>query len=248
VLVAGWLADALARKDRDVEAGIEAHESGRHDAALEHFDAAQDRLGQRPEIDFDRGLAELARGRHEEAIAAFERAFLTDELGVRASAAYQLGNIAFDSEDWDAAIARYTECLEAFPEHQNAKWNLELALQHKRETEQQQDRDGSQDESQESATDETPSGTGQDEESTGTQTDDEGSREADGAGRSGTSDAPEDTDQGQEPEPDEPSVQEEAPAPMDELDIEQALEQLDAEDDFRFGKPYGRVRRPDKDW
>ncbi|MBL8948815.1 MAG: tetratricopeptide repeat protein, partial [Myxococcales bacterium] len=139
VLLAGWLADKLASTDADVEAGIDAYEAGDHDGALGHYDRAVERLGERPEISFDRGLALLAKGELEPARTAFERASEADDTEVRASALYELGNLALDAEDFDGAIARYIDCLKARPDHENAKWNLELALLRKQKKEEEQE-------------------------------------------------------------------------------------------------------------
>ena len=145
VLVAGFLADLLASTDPDVEAGIDAYEAGDHDAALAAFDAAIERLGDRPELAFDRGLALLGKGDTEGARAAFQRATEADTSDVRASALYELGNLELDAEAWDAAIERYTECLKANPEHFSAKWNLELAQKRKEEKEEEDESSSSED-------------------------------------------------------------------------------------------------------
>jgi Ca-activated chloride channel family protein len=142
-LVAGWLADRFASTDRDVEAGIAAYESGEHDTALQHFDAAIARLGERPEIAFDRGLALLAKGDTQAAKGVFERATESEDAKVRSSAAYELGNLALDAEDFDGAIGHYVECLKAMPEHEHAKWNLELALLRKQKKEEEEQDQGS---------------------------------------------------------------------------------------------------------
>ncbi|MEM7152607.1 MAG: tetratricopeptide repeat protein [Myxococcota bacterium] len=145
LVVAGWLADQLARPDRDVEAGIEAYEADELDTALEHFEAAIARHGDQPELSYDRGLVRLAQGEPDEARRAFERASETEDLEVRASAFYERGNVAFDIEDWDGAIEAYIECLKARPDHSNAKWNLELALQRKQEQEDEQENEDEDD-------------------------------------------------------------------------------------------------------
>jgi len=248
LLVAGWLADALASRDADVEAGIEAYEAGRLQEALDHFTAAQERLGERPEIHFDRGLALLGRGEDEEARTAFLRASEAEDASIRSSAHYQLGNMAFEKEDWDGAITSYVESLKAWPDHANAKWNLELALKRKTEQEQEQE--------QEQGTDGTGGGEGTG--GTGEGGSEGGEPGSEGTSEEGTSGSEEqdqgktgdeDPRKGQDSSEHADEKQDEAAAePMDKLDVQKALEQLDAEDDFRLGKPLGRVPVPDKDW
>ena len=118
VLVAGWLAQMLAGKDADVEAGIDAYEAGEVETALEHYDAALERLdgSQHPELHLDRGLALLALDRADEARLDFQRASVADDAEVRASAFYELGNLALDAEDWEGAIGAYVSCLKARPD------------------------------------------------------------------------------------------------------------------------------------
>jgi len=248
LLVAGWLADALASKDADVEAGIEAYEVGHLQEALDRFAAAQERLGERAEIHFDRGLALLGRGEEEEARQAFLHASEAEDASIRSSAHYQLGNMAFEKEDWDGAITSYVESLKAWPDHTNAKWNLELALKRKAEEEKEQEKEQETD------------GTGGDEGTGGTG---ESGGEESGPGSEGTGEegetGSEEQDQGKtgdedrqtgqdSPERADEKQEEAAAEPMDKLDIQKALEQLDAEDDYQLGKPFGRVPVPEKDW
>ena len=147
-LVGGWLATALASTDPDIDAGVEAYDAEDYEAALERFDAAKERLGERPEVAFDRGLALLRLDKLDEARGAFERATEADDDALRASAHYELGNLEFDAEAYDAAIPRYIDALKANPLHANAKWNLELALLKKKEQEEQEEEEEQEDEEQ----------------------------------------------------------------------------------------------------
>ncbi len=124
VVLAGWLADTLARPDRDVEAGIEAYEAGELDAALDYFEAAIDRHGDQPELSYDRGLVLLAQGETDAARRAFERASEAKDVEVRASAFYERGNVAFDNKEWDAAIeAVAREVSAGLPPAAGTAWN-----------------------------------------------------------------------------------------------------------------------------
>jgi Ca-activated chloride channel family protein len=149
VLVAGWLAQTLASTDADIDAGVAAYEAEDFEAALGHFDAAKERLGERPEVAFDRGLALLKLEKPEEARTAFERASEAEEDTLRASAHYELGNLEFDAEAYEAAIARYTDALKANPLHANAKWNLELALLEKQKQDEEQEKEEQEQDDQE---------------------------------------------------------------------------------------------------
>ncbi|MGH1341962.1 MAG: tetratricopeptide repeat protein [Nannocystales bacterium] len=141
VLIAGWLAQTLASTDPDIDAGVAAYEAEDFESALERFDAAKERLGERPEVGFDRGLALLRLDKLDEARRAFERATESADPTLRASALYELGNLDFDAESYAPAVERFTDALKANPLHANAKWNLELALLKKKEQEEQEEKD-----------------------------------------------------------------------------------------------------------
>jgi len=267
-LLAGWLADQLARPDRDVEAGIEAYEAGELDKALERFEAAIARHGDRPELSLDRGLVLLAQGESDAARRAFERASESDDPEVRSSAFYERGNVAFDAEDWDAAIESYIECLKARPDHANAKWNLELARKRKQEQEKEEDeKDDEQDDEQDETGGEDSGGsTGDDsggstgDDSGGSTGDDSGGSTGDDSGGSSGGDSGGSSGDGGsggsgEPPPDQDRKNEDSkqpppppPPPLDQMDLQKALEDLDEQDRFILDRPSGGVRPPTEDW
>jgi Ca-activated chloride channel family protein len=274
-LLAGWLADQLARPDRDVEAGIEAYEAGELDAALEHFEAAIARHGDRPELSLNRGLVLLAQGEADAARRAFERASESDDPEIRSSAFYERGNVAFDAEDWDVAIESYIECLKARPDHANAKWNLELARKLEQEQEKEDEKDDEKDDEQdETGGEDSGSSTGDDSGSTGDDSggstgddsggssgDDSGGSSGDDSGGSSGGDSggsggsgeppPEDGKQDQ-PKDDQPPPDAKPPPPppppLDQMDLQKALEDLDEQDRFLLDRPAGGVRPPTEDW
>ena len=146
LLAAGWLAEALAGKNSDIEAGIAAYNAGDHEAAIASYAAAESDLGERPEIFYDRGLALLAKGDKDEARKAFERGTESTNAQVHASSEYELGNLDLDAEAFDEAIGHYIKCLKTQPEHANAKWNLELALLKKKQKEEEEKKKKEQEE------------------------------------------------------------------------------------------------------
>lgn len=315
LLMAGWLAQLLAGKDADVEGGIEAYEAGEPEEALDRYDSALGRLdgAQHPELHLDRGLALLALDRADEARLEFQRASVADDAEVRASGFYQLGNLALDAEDWEGAIGAYISCLKARPDHDSAKWNLEIALakreeQKKEEEDKEEDEEEEEDEEDEDEDEEDeeeeqgsddgseesgePPGSGDEQEDPEQQDsdtdgeeppqdeqdeqDDQGQDEGEdqeqeqeqedgpqqddasseqdpneGENEEGGADAGEED----EPPPDDGSDQEsQSPsqpgevAPLDQMDIDKALEELDAQDGFVLDRPVGRTRRPKQDW
>jgi Ca-activated chloride channel family protein len=253
----GRLAAALAATDPDVDAGVAAHQEGRFAEAVTHYDAAIQRRGERAELAFDRGIALAAKGERENARVALQRGTEAQEANIAASAFFGLGNLAFDEEDYDTAIADYVDCLKRVPEHEGAKWNLELALQ-RREEKRKQDEEKQDEEKQdeEKQDEEKQDEEKQDEEKQDEEKQDSGSQEPDPKDPE-DSGRPEGEGREQEVPKDPPAddSKEEpqergAPPPreIDRADLERALQQLDAEDDFRLARPRGGTRPPEKDW
>lgn len=259
LLAAGWLAEALAGKNPDVEAGIVAHASGDHEAALAAYAAAEAELGERPEIFYNRGLALLARDDKDEARKAFERGTESTHPDVHASSEYELGNLDLDAESFDPAIEHFIKCLKAKPDHQNAKWNLELALLKKKQKEEEEEKKKQEEEDkkdeekkdEEKKDDENKDEEKKDEENKDEQKDEEKKDEQkDEEKQDEPKDEPKPDEPKDEPKQDEPKQDEpkEQPQPqLDKADLDKALEQLDAEDKFLLDRP-GRPIPVEKDW
>jgi len=267
LVAAGWLAQALASTNRDVDAGIAAYEAGDHEAALTAYEAAVALLGERPELHYNRGLALLGKGDVEAARRAFEHGTESEFLkNVRASAEYELGNLDFDAKAWDAAIERYTSCLKLDPEHAGAKWNLELALLRKAQEEEEkkkeeEEKEKKEDEKKEDEKkedekkedEEKEDEKKEDEKKEKEEKEDEKKEDEKKEDEKKEDEEKEDEKKEDEPKRDEKKEpqqepQQEQPQPLERADLEKALEQLDAEDDFVLGRPLGRQGPVEKDW
>jgi Ca-activated chloride channel family protein len=256
LLAAGWLAEALASTHGDIDAGVAAYNAGDSEAALTSYLAAEADLGERPEIHFNKGLALLAKDDKEGARKAFEHGTESEFSAVHASAEYQLGNLELDAEAFDAAIERYTKCLKLQPDHQNAKWNLELALLKKKQKEEEEEKKKKEEEKNKDEN--------KDEEKKDENKDEEKKDEKERRGEEGRGeeedeekkdeqkpeDKPGDEDKKDEQKPDEQKGEQPQPQPqpLDRADLDKALEQLDAEDKFQLGRPQGRQVPVEKDW
>ncbi len=275
LVAAGWLATVLASTNGDVDAGIAAYEAGDHDAALAAYAAAEEALGERSEIHYNRGLALLAKDDREAARKAFEHGSESEDERVRASAEYELGNLDFDAEAWEGAIEHYIACLKVNPEHQAAKWNLELARLRKKQQEEEQEKD--EDEKDEDEKDEDEKS--EDEKSEDEKSEDE--KDEDEKSEDEKDEDEQDEDEQNEDEQDEKSEDEKSEdeksedeknqeeqsqdeqdkgedeqeqqqqpqqQPVERADLDKALEELDAQDDFFLGRPLGRTAPVEKDW
>jgi tetratricopeptide (TPR) repeat protein len=101
-------------------------------AALERYEAAEREAGPRPEIEFDRGNALHALGRHAEAREAWQRALEADRAGTLSSRALQNMANALDAEgDQAGAVRALGEALRRDPANEDARYNLEVLLRRK---------------------------------------------------------------------------------------------------------------------
>ncbi len=267
LLAAGWLAEALASTHGDIDAGVAAYNAGDSEAALTSYAAAEADLGERPEIHFNKGLALLAKDDKDGARKAFEHGTESEFSDVHASAEYELGNLELDAEAFDAAIERYTKCLKLRPDHQNAKWNLELALLKKKQKEEEEEKKKKEEE-EKNKDNENKDDENKDEENKDKDKQDENKDEQKPEDKKDEpKDEPKPEDKKDEPKPedkkDEPKQDEQKPdeqkgeqqpqpqpqpQPIDRADLDKALEQLDAEDKFQLGRPQGRQVPVEKDW
>ena len=230
LVAAGWLAEALASTHGDIDAGVAAYKAGDSEAALQSYAAAESDLGEQPEIHFDKGLALLARDDKEGARKAFEHGTESEHPAVAASAEYELGNLELDAEAFEPAIDRYIKCLKLQPDHASAKWNLELALLKKKQKEEEEKKkQDEQDKKDEDKKDE----------------DKKDEDKKDGDEEKKDEPKPEEEKKPEEQKGEQPQPE---PQPLDRADLDKALEQLDAEDQFQLGRPMGRQAPVERDW
>jgi len=153
LLAGGW--EALRAADADVERGNQAFREGRYDDALGHYRAAEARGGD-SRLHFDMGtalykLAEKSADEgkkaklFEQAEEEFRRAADTDDVRLKSSAYYNLGNSMYQRRQWEDAIASYKRALRADPGNEPARHNLEMALRQREKHEQQRGGQGKQD-------------------------------------------------------------------------------------------------------
>ncbi len=78
---------------------------------------------------YNRGCAAFQAGQYKEAEAAFSSVMKrTKDSRLQFKAAYNLGNTAFKQGDYSAAAEYYKQALSAYPQDEDARYNLELSL------------------------------------------------------------------------------------------------------------------------
>ncbi len=133
-LVAALLAGAAPFKAEQprVKEGNEKLLSGDPAAALQRYGEAEREAGPRPEIEFDRGDALYAQGKHAEAREAWRRAVEADRAGTLSSRALQnMGNALDAAGDHDGAARAFADALGRDPGNEDARYNLEVLLRRK---------------------------------------------------------------------------------------------------------------------
>jgi Ca-activated chloride channel homolog len=123
----------LERHNRAAASGNASMKAGKPEEALRSYDQAVADLPNDAAAHFNRGNALFALSRFEEASAEFLRATQAGSPALRPSAFYNLGNSYFKNDKFEDAIAAYRHALALDPANERAKWNLELALQKKKE-------------------------------------------------------------------------------------------------------------------
>ena len=138
-LTGATVGDPVANKSAKAH---ELYQGGEYDKALNLYrDALVDRP-EAPELHFNVGDALFKSGDYEKALQEFEQALKIPVDRARAQAHYNIGNTLFQQQDYEKAIEAYKEALQLHATDEDAKVNLELALE---QLQQQQDQEDQQD-------------------------------------------------------------------------------------------------------
>lgn len=123
--------------------------------ALHAYHSAQIESPELAEPYYNAANALYREGAFDEALAQLEQALQFAQLNedtVQSLAQhgfYNLGNTSYNQESWEEAIAAYREALLRNPGDQDAKYNLELALQQLQQQQQREQEQQDQDQQQE---------------------------------------------------------------------------------------------------
>jgi len=121
----GWLtAGELGAKNRS---GNQAYRQQAYEEAIKRYTDAQIEAPEEPRLRYNLGAALYQQRQFDKAAEEFQRAAAVDDAGLAADAHYNFGNARFRQQDLPGAIESYTRALKLRPDHQDAKYNLELA-------------------------------------------------------------------------------------------------------------------------
>lgn len=247
-LLAGLAPDDGEREGRR---GNELYEEGAYDEAAEAFAEGLAVLSEDASLRLRYGLhnnfgaALLKAGHAAEARQAFDHALgaATADADL-ARSAYNAGNAAYASEDFEAAVEYYRRSLLHSPDNQEAKFNYEYV---KRQLDEQQENEQQQGESDQSGDD-------QDEQSSqDAEQNQDGEPQQDQQGEQQDDGAPQEQQDGESQE--EPQEQgqsgQSSQDQLSEAQAERILEALQNEEEQllrEVQRPASRPRRVEKDW
>jgi tetratricopeptide (TPR) repeat protein len=130
--------------------------------ALADYQSAQIDSPEMAEPYYNAASALYREGAYPEALAQIQQALqyaASDTLAQNSF--YNLGNTSYSSQEWQAAVDAYTEALLLNPDDQEAKYNLELALQQLQQQQQQEQEQQEQEQEQEQQEDQQQSENGE---------------------------------------------------------------------------------------
>ena len=124
--------------------GNEAFEAERFSEALDNYTSAKQEDSSLPEPYYNSGNALHRQGDLEAALLQLQESLRAGDDQLSQYSFYNLGNTYFKQEDWTSAIDAYVQALILDPDDEDAKYNLELALQNLRQQQQQQQQSSQQ--------------------------------------------------------------------------------------------------------
>ncbi len=135
--------------------GNEAFAEGPYDQALVSYREAQGKAPELAEPYYNGSNALYRQEAYPEAGEQIKQALnQVESKSLAQNSHYNLGNVSYQTEEWEAAVQAYKQALLLDPDDHEAKYNLELALQQLQQQQQQQQQQQEQDPQDEQEQDE----------------------------------------------------------------------------------------------
>lgn len=136
-----------------IQEGNEAFEAEQYEQAQEAYDRALEAMPESPEVTYNSANTLYKQDQFGEAKYKLDVSAETAEPSLSQYAAFNAGNSLYMSEEYEAAVEAYKQALRLDPTDQEAKHNLELALQRieeqQEQEQQEQGEEGEQEQEQE---------------------------------------------------------------------------------------------------
>lgn len=128
-LILGFVVGCDAIPAERNNAGNELFNQSQYQSALVAYQIAQVGSPDSPEAYYNAGNAYGMIGEYKKAIIAFKQALKTADLEFQARVYYNLGNTYFMAQQFDDAIGAFQQALILKPDDEDARHNLELAIE-----------------------------------------------------------------------------------------------------------------------
>ncbi len=132
------LAGCAAQTPVNYSAANDSFANGSYDDALAAYNAAATAMPNAPEPAYDAANTHYRQEAYDQAQQLLQSAQPNATGDLAEHVNYNLGNSAYQQQQWDAAIAAYEDALRLDPNDADAKYNLELALLQKQQPQGQQ--------------------------------------------------------------------------------------------------------------
>jgi Ca-activated chloride channel family protein len=147
LIMAALVSACAPSAEQLTQSGNDAFAKQAYQEALVAYQQAQLESPQLAEPYYNAASTLYRQGQYQKALGELQKALQYGDAKQLAHNSYfNIGNSAYNLEDWTAAVDAYREALVRNPDDQDAKHNLELALQQlQKEQEQQENQDQQQD-------------------------------------------------------------------------------------------------------
>jgi len=227
--------------------GNDDFEKQAYENALVDYQTAQIKEPELAEPYYNAANALYRQEQYEAALEQLNMALsFTEEESLTKDGFFNLGNASFNMQDLGTAVTAYTESLLINPDDQDAKYNLELALQQQEQQQQEQEQQDQEQQDQEQSEDgenqeeQDQSQNGEDQQDQGQEQPQDGQQDQEQNSDQSEGDQPQDSQEGEEQEKDgqpqsgeqgenqQPEQASQVPAPGQKMTEEQAEQLLAA--------------------
>ena len=122
-----------------LQEGNESFADGAYDEAAQAYVEAQQVAPELAEPVYNQANTQYRQEGLAEAERLLQEALQTADSTLAQSAYYNLGNVHFNNQNWEGAIGAYQEALRLNPADEDARHNLELAMQQLQQQQQQEE-------------------------------------------------------------------------------------------------------------
>ena len=136
------------KANAEVAAGNLAFSAQDYETALQHYAKAQSQAPGQAEPLYNAANVFYMQQTLDKAQQSLDQALAQPQKAIEESIYFNLGNVAFKTKQFEAAVTQYESALRIDPSDKEAKYNLELALQQKQNQQDQQQQQNKQNQEQ----------------------------------------------------------------------------------------------------